>query len=280
MATPVDTRDRLMTLKPKQFWPARGQATGSRDPGRSVNGSFRVRAIGCVAIVLLAGCRSAPAYVGLPAPELFEYAEAAYDRRDWDEAIASLERLVAGAPGFNQMAEVRLKLGQAYLEKGDHITASSEFLRFSSTYPTHELMPDAALGVCRAQSSLSPIPDRDQRYTIQAISSCETLRLDYPGTPQAATADSLWTDMREKLARKDLGRGEFYFNRGLLDSGLVFFEDVVGDFPETTAAPVALLFIVRTYERLGYEEDAVEARQRLLDQYPESEAAREFTDAF
>ena len=253
-------------------------AGGIQQPRRQLSLS-RLRAIRWTALALVAGCSSAPAFVGLAAPDLFEYAQAAFERRDWDEAIAAFERLTFGAPGFNRMAEARLRLGQAYLEKGDYVTASSEFLRFSSTYPAHELMPDAALGVCRAQSNLSPIPDRDQRYTIQAISSCQTLRLDYPGTTQAATADSLWTDMREKLARKDLDRGEFYFDRGLLDSGLVFFEDVVQDFPETTSAPAALLFIVRTYERLGYEEDADEARQRLLELYPESEAARELSNA-
>ena len=225
-----------------------------------------------------AACRTVPPYVGLTAPELFDYANAAYEREDWDEAILAYERLVLGAPGFNQMAEARLRLAQSYYQKGEYVTASSEFLRFSTTFPTHELMPDAALGLCRAHSELSPIPDRDQRYTVQAIDSCQTVRLDYPDTPQAGVADSLWTDMREKLARKDLDRGEFYFDRGLLDSGLVFFEDVVEQYPETTSAPSALLFIVRTYERLGYEEDASEARQRLLELYPDSDAAQEIRD--
>ena len=229
---------------------------------------------------LLAGaaCSSAPPYAGLTASQLLEYSRAAYEREEWDEAVRALERLVQGAPGFDQMAEARMLLAQAYLNKEDYITANSEFVRFSSTYPTHELMNQAALGLCRSHARLSPIPDRDQHYTVQALSSCQAVSLDYGGTPEAAEADSIRSAMVEKLARKDLGRGEFYFSRGLLDSGLIYFEEVVQTYPETGSAPTALLFIYRTYQRLEYEEEATEARERLIDRYPDSPEAQEIAD--
>ena len=229
-------------------------------------------------VCLCAACSSAPPYAGLTASQLLEYSQAAYDREDWDETVRALERLVQGAPGFDQMAEARMLLAQAYLNKGDYITANSEFVRFSSTYPTHELMTEAALGLCRSHARLSPILDRDQQYTVQALSSCQAVTLDYPGTREAVEADSIRGVMVEKLAWKDVSRGEFYFDRGLLDSGLIYFEQALDSFPETSAAPAALLFIYRTYQRLQYEEEAAEARQRLLDQYPDSSEAEELSD--
>lgn len=244
--------------------------------GSRVGGSGWTSAL--AVLVVCAACTSAPAYVGLTAPQLLEYSRAAYEREDWDEAVRALERLVQGAPGFDEMAEARILLAQAYLNKGDYLTASSEFVRFSSTYPTHELMPEAALGLCRSHARLSPILDRDQQYTVQALTSCQAVTLDYPGMAQAADADSIRSAMVEKLAWKDIGRGEFYFRRGLLDSGLIYFEQALDLYPETTAAPAALLFIYRTYERLGYEEEAIEARQRLFDRYPDSPQAQEVRD--
>lgn len=250
----------------------------------SVTGRRSVRATGWIPLLsmlvlgLCAACSSAPPYAGLTASQLLEYSREAYDREDWDEAVTALERLVQGAPGFDQMAEARILLAQAYLNKGDYITANSEFVRFSSTYPTHELMTEAALGLCRSHSRLSPILDRDQQYTVQALSSCQAVTLDYPGSQQAAEADSIRGVMVEKLAWKDVSRGEFYFDRSLLDSGLIYFEQALADYPDTTAAPAALLFIYRTYQRLEYEEEATEARQRLLDRYPESPEAQEVRD--
>ena len=245
---------------------------------RRARGSVRAGVLAALVVCLCAGCRSTPPYFGLTAPQLFEYSREAFDREDWDEAVTALERLVQGAPGFDQMAEARMLLAQAYLNKGDYITANSEFVRFSSTYPTHELMTDAALGLCRSHSRLSPILDRDQQYTVQALSSCQAVALDYPATPEAAEADSIRNVMVEKLARKDVSRGEFYFRRGLLDSGLIYFEQALEGYPDTTAAPAALLFIYRTYQRLEYEEEATEARRRLLDRYPDSPEAGEVRD--
>ncbi len=235
-------------------------------------------ALAPLVVCLCVACASTPPYFGLTASQLLEYSQEAFDREDWDEAVTALERLVQGAPGFDQMAEARMLLAQAYLNKGDYITANSEFVRFSSTYPTHELMSDAALGLCRSHSRLSPILDRDQQYTVQALSSCQAVTLDYPGTPEAAEADSIRDVMVEKLAWRDVGRGEFYFRRGLLDSGLIYFEQALESFPDTNAAPAALLFIYRSYQRLEYEEEAVEARQRLLDRYPDSPEAEEVRD--
>ena len=229
-------------------------------------------------LLACAACTSAPPYAGLTATALLEYSRAAYEREEWDEAVEALERLVQGAPGFDQMAEARMLLAQAYLNKGDYVTANSEFVRFSSTYPTHELMTEAALGLCRSNARLSPITDRDQHFTVQALTSCQAVTLDYAGTPQAAEADSIQAAMIEKLAWKDLDRGEFYFSRGLLDSGLIYFEQVLQTYAETTAAPAALLFIYRTYQRLEYEEEATDTRQRLLDRYPDSPEAQEVLD--
>lgn len=240
--------------------------------------SGRTRVLSALVVCLGAACSSTPPYFGLTASQLLEYSQEAFDREDWDEAVTALERLVQGAPGFDQMAEARMLLAQAYLNKGDYITANSEFVRFSSTYPTHELMTDAALGLCRSHSRLSPILDRDQQYTVQALSSCQAVTLDYPGTQEAAEADSIRNVMVEKLAWKDVNRGEFYFRRSLLDSGLIYFEQALEDYPDTTAAPAALLFIYRTYQRLEYEEEATEARQRLLDRYPDSREAEEVRD--
>ncbi len=235
-------------------------------------------ALAALVACLCAACASAPPYAGLTAAQLFGHAQEAYDREDWEEATRALERLVQGAPGFDRTAEARMLLAQAYLNKGDYVTASSEFVRFSSAYPTHELMTGAALGLCRSHARLSPILDRDQQYTVQALSSCQAVSLDYPGTPEAAEADSIRGAMVEKLAWKDVGRGEFYFDRGLLDSGLIYFEQALESYPETSAASAALLFIYRTYRRLEYEEEAAEARRRLLDRYPNSPEAREISD--
>ena len=97
---------------------------------------------------------------------------------------------------------------------------------------------------------------------------------DYPTLPAAQEAARLANDMRGKLAQKTYENGAFYLRRGLNDSAIIYFEDVVNNYPETDVAPDALLGIIEAYQRIGYEDEVQQARDRLLNDYPESEAAR------
>ena len=45
-------------------------------------------------------------------------------------------------------------------------------------------------------------------------------------------------------------------------------------YAETELAPTALLGIMKAYEEIGYDDLVEEARQKILDVYPDSEEAR------
>jgi outer membrane protein assembly factor BamD (BamD/ComL family) len=88
-------------------------------------------------------------------------------------------------------------------------------------------------------------------------------------------AETLRDQMREKLARKILIGGEFYFRRKLYDSGIIYFNDVLTSYPQTEAAAQALLFLYRSYTAISWDTEAEEAKARLLREFPDSEAATE-----
>jgi outer membrane protein assembly factor BamD len=81
------------------------------------------------------------------------------------------------------------------------------------------------------------------------------------------------TELRGRLAEKQYQNGFFYYRRGLYDASVVYFNDVLSSFPDTPAAPRALLRLVEVYGRLGYREEEAAARQRLLRDYAQSTEA-------
>ena len=226
------------------------------------------------AVVWLGACRSAPPYQGMDAQEIYAHALQAYEAEDWTEAIRALERLLVTYPSFPQRVEARLHLARAFVGRKEYITAESEFRRLLNTAPGHELAPEASLGICQAFVGLSPRPERDQSYTLDAVRACEETASDYAGTGAAGQARILRQRMLEKLAESDYLRGEFYFRRNLIDSALLYFELVEEDFPGTSWAPEAILRIYEANLRIGYDDVAEEARERLLANYPDSPAAQ------
>lgn len=221
------------------------------------------------------GCASTPGYAGLTSDEIFERATGYLEAEEWDNAIQGFETLLFGNPTFERAPEARLHLAEAFFGKEQYLSAASEYERVITRYPSHELAPEAALGVCRSHVQLSPIVQRDQQYTRQALRSCASVAEEFPGSEAARRATELRDDMLSKLAEKDYQRGAYYFDREFYDSALVFLQDVLERYPNTPAAPKALLRMYEAYRAIGYSEDAEEARQRLLEEYPESAAARE-----
>ena len=86
-------------------------------------------------------------------------------------------------------------------------------------------------------------------------------------------AAQISNNLRLTLAEKEYMTADFYFRRKMYDSAIKYFEFVVNLYPESEYAPEALLGIFESNTAIGYDDLADEARQRLLAEYPDSEAA-------
>ena len=91
-------------------------------------------------------------------------------------------------------------------------------------------------------------------------------------------ASRLADEMTDKLAEQDYDTGLHYLKRNLLDSALLYFEEVATEFPQTEWAPWALYQMVDVFGRIGYDGDAETTRNLLLQAYPDSEPARLLED--
>ncbi len=224
--------------------------------------------------LLTAGCSSSSPYDGLDADQLYEIGLNEYEEGEFGNAVKAMDRLLISFGTSDHIVAARLLLAHAYYAKGDYLTARAEYIRFMDRYAGHADAPKASLGVCRSLVALSPEPQRDQGYTLDAISICRNVVIDHAGTQEAATAATLANEMRMKMAEKAYMNADFYFRRGMYDSAIIYYESLAELYPETEWAPKALLGVYQANIAIGYDDIADEARQKLLADYPDSEAAR------
>jgi len=257
--------------------------------GRPGNGNVREgytkrmrQPFGRIALLLLTvglgACASSPWYTGLDAEGIYAEAAARVARGDWADAVDAFERFLAMYPSDARAADARLLLARSFGERREHLSASAEYQRFLERHPTDPRAADAALGMCRAYQSLSPNPQRDQADTRQAVTFCQRVALDFPGTPQADEAEVIREEMLAKLARAEFQVGRFYASLNALDSAILYYEAVVERYPGTESAPSALLELHRIYQRLEWGPEAEAVKERLLTLYPDSPAASEIRD--
>ena len=210
--------------------------------------------------------------------EVFSEGEALAEAEEWGDAVEALEYFTTRYPIHARQPDARWLLAHAYFEEEDFIQAATEFDGFATSYMDDPRAPEAALMTCRSYAELAPIPERDQQYTRRARDRCDFVSRDYPGTDVAEEALEVRDEMVELLAEKDFQAAEQYKDRGAYDSAIIYFEEILERFPDTSWAPRALLAKYESYREIGYEREAEEARERLLAEFPDSPEAAELEE--
>jgi outer membrane protein assembly factor BamD len=237
----------------------------------------RIRPPVLLALLLLvvSGCGARQENLSLlPPDDLYARAVDAYEARRFERAIDMLEMFVSQHLGDPRAPEARMMLGQAHFERREFATAATHFQRLVLDFPTHPRALEARFLTCDAYYRLSPRPALDQQFTLSSLIHCESVADNFPGTEEGERARAHVVELTDRLAQKAYETGMFYFRRRAFDSAVVYFEEVVARYPQTSVAPAALGQLVETYERIGYVEDAAEARARLLREYPQSPQAQ------
>jgi outer membrane protein assembly factor BamD len=222
----------------------------------------------------LSGCAVFKTAPPLTAEVAYQRGMAAYRAQRWGRAATLLQTWVDAAAGDARLPEVLYALGRSRMETGEYLLASATMLRIVTDYSTNPLQRDARFRVCEAYHHLSPRSQLDQENTRTALLYCSSYAEYYPQTPQADTAKVWVAGMREKLARKEFDAGAWYARRGFLDAAVIYFQRAATEYPDTPVAPSALFRLAETYDRLGYKEEAAEARVRLRRDFPQSPEAR------
>ncbi len=231
-------------------------------------------------LLLLAGCASSgPRLAQMEADALLKYGIDKATAHKWDEASRALEQFVLQFPTHARYQEARYRLAQVYTGKREFLTAASEFARLANDFPTGDYGDDARFGVCDSYYQLSPKPELDQQYTRTAIEECRGMAAAYPESEFAARAKTMVTELENRLAEKVYLNGDFYFRRGCPDCAIIYFQELLDNYPGAEATPRALLRLYESYTKIGYAEEATQTRERLLKEYPDSKEAQQVKEA-
>ena len=212
-------------------------------------------------------------FPGLTPLEIYNIGVQAMEEERWGAAVEAFENVLLTS-SFELSAETRLQLARAEYEQEHFIESRAEYQRTLDRWPADTTAPHASLGICRSLAGLSPIPHRDQAFTRQARTNCRQVASDYAGTLIGLRASEIAVEMHDKLAEQDYNTGLHYLKRNLIDSALLYFEEVEQTYAQSSWAPWALLKMIEAFEKIGYTQDIEEYRAKLLELYPDSEPAK------
>lgn len=202
---------------------------------------------------------------------LYEAGMIRYGQEDWVNAIAAFEKLTFDLPTRDTLlSRAHWYLGHARRENNERLLAAQSFIRLSELFPDDTLADDALYWSGRSYRELWRKPQLDPQYGILGQAQFRLLQGIFPDSPYADSAKVELERLDEWFATKDFESGMFYTRRRAYDSAIIYFQDVVTNWPNTDRARQAMLQLVQIYRlpQINYAEDAVEVCAALRAGFP------------
>src|SRR5437016_10604372 len=188
---------------------------------------------------------------------------------DFRRAQMILQRLSFELPpGSPESAQVRYYIAESWFQVGDYVQAASEFRKVADEFSTTEYAPLALLRAGDANLRLWHRPELDPAYGETALAIYQELAGRFPDSDAASRARVHVRRLENEFAEKTYKTGIFYMRRKAFDSAIIYFKDVIANYPNTARAPDALLRLVDSYRAIKYTQELDETCEHLRRFYP------------
>jgi outer membrane protein assembly factor BamD len=192
-----------------------------------------------------------------------------FHRGSFRRAQTTLQRLTFEfGPGQPQLAQIRYYLAECSFQLGEFVQAASDFRRVADDFSTSEYAPLALLRAGDSNLRLWRRPELDPSYGETALAIYQELAGRYPESDAAARARPHVRRLENEFAEKSYKTGLFYLRRKAFDSAIIYFKDVIANYPGAGRAPDALLRLVDSYHAIGYTQELQETCAHLRRYYP------------
>ena len=237
-----------------------------------------------LAAALLAAC-AAPKPIDETAgwsPEKI-YAEAMDNRNSglYDKAIALFEKLEGRAAGTPLAQQAQLEKAYSHYKNSEQAQAVVTLDRFMKLHPVSPAL-DYALylkGLVNFNDNLGlfgslsqqDLSERDQKSAKVAYEALRELVQRFPDSKYAPDARLRMTYIVNSLAASEVNVARYYFKRGAYVAAVNRAQLALTEYQGVPAAEEALSVLVKSYEALGMQDLAQDARRVLEKNFPTSE---------
>lgn len=236
-----------------------------------------------IGLLFLSGCSLLPEQIdetaNMSASELYEKAKDSLNNGDYETAIKHFESLEARFPFGRYAQQAQLEIAYAYYKYDEPDSAIAALDRFLKRHPRHPHADYAyylkgLTNFNRGASFLDrwfprDATERDNRAARQAFNDFSELVQRYPDSRYAEDATQRMFFLHNGLARYEVNVAEYYIRRKAYVAAVNRARYVLENYQRTPAVADALVVQVKSYQALGLDDLADDARRVLRLNYPD-----------
>lgn len=213
--------------------------------------------------IILSSCSGNQAVDKSSFMERYEKGNALYEEEKYYKAIDHFTYVVYNAPGSEVADDAQFRLAMCHYHLDEYLVTIDEFRRLLLRWPASNLAEEADFMIGEAYYQLSPIYQRDQTYTYEAIRHYQNFIETYPYSKFRKTAEERIQELRLKLAKKIYDAGKLYMVLREWRSALITFQEIVDQYYDTHLYHPTLLDMTECYKKTGNIEKMKETYRQI-----------------
>jgi outer membrane protein assembly factor BamD len=206
----------------------------------------------------------------------------ALENKNYQEADRYFE-FVKGKYPFLEAAKIaELRIADTSFEKEQYTEARDQYLNFIKLHPTHASVDYAAYRAALTHYReipsdfflLPPSEEKDQVEVKGALKAMSDFTKQYPKSQHLAEAQKISDDCKKRLVQHEIYVARFYAKRERWGAVAARLEGIISDYKDIPLHADVALLLHDAYAHLNAPAKGQAALRKLIDRFPESEAAQ------
>ncbi|QNJ99235.1 outer membrane protein assembly factor BamD [Constantimarinum furrinae] len=194
----------------------------------------------------------------------YSMADSLYQKGKYKKALKLMEQIVPAYRGKPQAERLMFMYANTFYNLEDYYLAGYQFERFVTAYPTSDSVETAAYRSAKSYYELSPRYSLDQKDTYKALEELQAYINKYPNSELRLEANTLVTELREKLEKKDFEIAQQYLNIEDYKASIAAFENFITDHPGASLRKNAFYGRLEAAYKLAINSIPALVQERLL----------------
>ncbi len=216
----------------------------------------------CISIFLSSCGISNPFDDNIPYKTRFDDGLAFFEEEKYVKSSQQFNIIVERASHTDLGDDALFFLAESYFLNEDYDLALIEFEKLVSRMGFSPYIEKSRWRICETLMLLSPNFYHDQDSSLKAITQIQEFLDDFPNSEYSKDADKLISELRTRLAEKNMETGKLYIKLKAYDSAMTSYEVVVNEYYDTKFFNDANMEIIRCLVLLNKSD---EAKQFLED---------------
>ena len=194
--------------------------------------------------------------------EILAAADAYYAEGKYDKAQTLYQIVVTSLRADPRVQGVLYRYADTYFQNRDYFSAAAYFRNYAENYKAADNREEALYMEALSYVKQSPDFRLEQSNTDKAIEALETFVTLYPETERLTEINNTLDELRVKQETKAYDAARLYFDMKQYQAAVQAFERVLQDYPDTDRAEEIRWRIVEAYVRLADNSVIAKRRER------------------